>query len=108
MQHAVRYVEEGLLSLTQADADDDAQSDDAPAAASELERELRGMLGAMRAVQLSWLEVRGSMDDIGRDFLSLLIDRRPELLVLFQSFRDEPVRPCCLHSTTPCTLMESS
>ena len=85
MQHAVRYVEEGLASLTQAGGGLGAQAapgspgrssdsgpaaglpgvppaeESAPGAQSELERELLEVLSAMRAVQQSWrtVKVRG-------------------------------------------------
>ena len=85
MQHAVRYVEEGLLSLTQAQGD--AGGADAPA--TELETELRSVLGAMQAVQRSWDVVKGDMDAIGQEFLSNMLERKTEMLRLF-SFRDDP------------------
>ena len=45
LQHAVRYVEEGLLSLTHAQ---DHGGMDSAGPATALEMELRSMLGAMK------------------------------------------------------------
>ena len=80
----MRYVEEGLTSLTHAHGDSSLDE-----SATELELELRSMLGAMKSVQRSWNVVKGDMDAIGQEFLSNMLEREPEMLRLF-SFRDDP------------------
>ena len=72
MKHAVRYVEEGLASLTLA-GPAPSGSDSGPL--SSLELELHAVMSALTAVQSSWGLVEGQLDAIGKDFFSALFRR---------------------------------
>ena len=77
MQHALKYVEEGLACLERAGAGDGETSSSVAAAAGApvvLMQELRNVLAAMTAVQQSWGLVEAGLEGICHDLFG-----RPEL-----------------------------